>query len=174
MADDRSGGIKQFMFRAEAGAMGGLIAAVAVAVLFFVQGAVEMHPFSVPLNLASGFFGDTTAVVGDLGRLRGNIVLGGELLGYTILHLLAFGVAGAGAVFVLSGTAFWPSVFGGALYGGLSCTGLLYVARWTAGTPVALDVIGLPKVLLVNGFAGLIIGASLYLAERSRRLDPEP
>ena len=165
MTDNRRGSTMRFLLRAQTGAIGGLFAAVAVAVVFFAVGAMHLHPLAVPVNLASGLFGDTNQASGGLSQLDADVIIGVEVLAYTALHLLVFAVVGAGAVFVLRGASFWSNVLGGAVYGGVAYTSLRYLIGWIADTPLALDLLGLPRVLLVNGLAGTIIGAFLYLAE---------
>jgi len=162
-------GIRRLLLRAEAGAAGGLIAAVAVAAVFFLRGALQLHPLSVPADLASGLFGNANGASAPTNTLGSNIVLGVEILGYSIVHLLAFAAIGVSAAFILSGSRFWTSVLSGAGFGAVTCTGLLYTVRLVAGTPVALDVVGLPRVLMVNALAGAIIGMSLYIAEHGEQ-----
>jgi len=162
--------IGAFLLRAESGTAGGLIAAVVVAVLFFVQGAITLHPLSVPAGLASGLFGGAdSSGTGFFGRAGTDVAMGFEVVAYTVVHLLVFAAVGASAVLVVDSSTFWRSVIGGIAYAGATCTGLLYLVRWTVSTPVALDVVGLPRVLMANAVAGAIIGVSLHLAERETR-----
>ncbi|MGH7582314.1 MAG: hypothetical protein ACREL5_03700 [Gemmatimonadales bacterium] len=160
----------RFLLRAEAGAVGGLVGAVAVALLFFFERAIHLHPLAVPTALASGFLGGASGASsgsGMLGGVSSDLVIILEMLVYTVVHLLTFAAVGFSAVFVVDGSRFWTSLWGGAAYAGVTCTALLYLVRWIAGTPVALDVVGLPRVLLANVLAGAIIGVALYTAEHS-------
>lgn len=167
-AANRRRAIARFQRRAEAGAVAGFLAAVAVAVLFFIGGALRLHPLSVPGALASGLFGGAVSGSKALGPVGSLVVFGVELveiLAYTALHLLAFAAVGAAAAFVLDVSELWTSAAGGAAFAGVTCTGLMYLAGSVAATPLALDVLGLPRVLLTNALAGAIIGLSLYLTE---------
>lgn len=157
--------LKRFLLRAEAGAAGGLIGAVVVAALFLIKGAIHLHPFAVPAALTSELFGKVTSSSGTSDWLASDLVLGLDVLVYTALHLLTFAVVGVGAACFLDGSNFWKSVGVGALYAGVTCTGLLYIASGIAGTPIAVDVLGLRSVLLANLLVGAIIGAALYVVE---------
>lgn len=157
----------RFLLRAEAGAVAGLLGGIAVAALFFVQGAIHLHPLAVPSELASGLFGGAANNPGSTSGLGSDVVSVLKTLEYTIAHLLAFAAVGVSAAFILDGSRFWTSVWGGAAYVGAVCTGLLYAVSWIAVTPVALDVLGLPQVLLANMLAGAIIGTALYMAAHS-------
>jgi hypothetical protein len=142
--------------------------------LFFLEGALRLHPFSVPAALASGLFGGGGSGPGTVAPAGSLIVAGVELLeilGYTVLHLVAFAAVGAVAAFVLDVSAMWTGALGGAAFAGVTCTGLMYLVRWVVGTPVALDVLGLPRVLLTNALAGAVIGISLYLTEHHEPRD---
>jgi len=162
----RTGNLKHFLLRAEGGAVGGLIGAVAVALLFFLEGAIHLHqPLAVPSALTSAWFGGAGAGSGPGTGLVSDIVIVLQFLVYTIVHLFAFTAVGASAALVLDGSAFWRSVATGAVYVGAACTTLLYIASWIADAPVALDVLGLQRVLLANMLAGAIIGIALYVVE---------
>jgi hypothetical protein len=153
--------------RVEAGAAGGLLAGIAVAALFFVQGAISLHPFTVPASLASGLFSGGSGGPVTMSQPAAFLVLLLEVLAYTALHALAFVAIGAIAGLVVNGQTLWSSAFSGAAFSTAACTGLLYLAGWFFDAQVALDVLGLPRVLLVNAAAGVIIGTSLHLSNRS-------
>ncbi len=161
----RTTGLARFLLRAEAGAVGGLIGAIAVALLFFLDGAIHLRPLAVPAALTSGLFGAATNnPVGTNGVVPDAINIL-EMAEYTVAHLLTFAAIGISAAFVLDGARFWKAVWSGAAYVGVTGTGLLYIVSWGIGTPVAVDVLGLPRVLLANGLAGAIIGVGLYAVE---------
>ncbi len=167
MTSPRRQSIARVVVRVEAGAAGGLAAAIAVAILFFVQGAISLHPFAVPVSLASGLFSGANGGQAAIGQPQSFIVLTLQMLAYTVLHLLAFAGVGAMAGLIVRSATFWRSALGGAAFATVACTALLYLARWFLGAPVAVDVLGLPRVLLVNAAAGAIIGTALYLGEQS-------
>jgi hypothetical protein len=156
----------RFLRRLEAGVVAGLFAGVAVATLFLMDGAVHLHPLSVPISLASSLLNDGSMPTGPFGQAGAFVLLGIELVAYTVIHLLAFATVGATAALFVDATSFSKSLWGGVAYGSVTCTGLLYAVRWIADTPVALDVLGLRAVLLANAVAGAIIGVVLYLSEK--------
>ena len=147
------------------------MAAVVVAVLFFLEGAIHLHPLSVPAALASGLLGTQSSGPASTNAVTSDVVGILEMLVYTVAHLMTFAAVGISAAFVLDGARFWRSVWGGAGYAAAACTALLYIVRWIAGTPVALDVVGLPRVLLANTLAGAIIGIAIYAAEHGPNHD---
>jgi hypothetical protein len=165
-------GASTLLERAPAGAAGGLTAAIVIAILFFVEGAIHLHPLGVPVALASGMLGGGSSSAGASGQVDSVVILAIQVLAYTVLHLLTFAAVGALAAFVVDASAVWTSVLGGIAYASVAYTGLLYAARWIVDAPVALDVLGLPRVLAANAVAGAIIGIALYLAEHGdvRRL----
>ncbi|HKI95239.1 MAG TPA: hypothetical protein VJ992_08115 [Gemmatimonadales bacterium] len=159
------GGIKRVALRAEAGAAGGLVAAVVVAALFLVDGAIHLHPLAVPEALASGLLGGGNGASGAISQAGSFAVVTVEVTAYTVVHLLTFAAVGATAAFVIDISSFWKGLLGSVAYVGIACTGLLYFVRWMVDTPVALDVLGLPRVIAANAVAGAIIGTALYLGE---------
>lgn len=74
-------------------------------------------------------------------------------------------MVGAAAAFVVDASAFWKSMLGGIAYASVAYTSLLCAARWIVDAPVALDVLGLARVLVANAVAGAIIEVALYQAE---------
>lgn len=155
----------RFLRRAVAGAVAGTLGGVGVALFFLVEGAVHLQPFSVPVRLASGLlgwssFGLDTPLGADLASFG---VLGEEVLVYTVIHLVTFAVLGAIAAFLLEVRSFWKSLWGGVVYGGIVCTGVLYASRWMAVTPVTLHDLGVRSVIFANAMAGAILGVGLHL-----------
>ena len=155
--------------RVEAGAAGGLVAAVTVAAFFFVQGAINLHPLSVAVALASGLLGGASRDPGATSQMISFVVVPLEIIAYTVVHVLVFAVVGATAALVVNVSPFWQGLAGAVAYTCVVCTGLLYLARWFVGAPTALDVLGLPRVLLANALAGVVIAAALYLGKQSDR-----
>lgn len=174
MTGRRRRGIMRAINRVQAGAVGGLLAGIAVAALFFIQGAITLHPLSVPESLASGLFSGGSGDPVAMSQPWAFIVLILQILAYTALHLLAFTAVGASAALAVNGSTFRGSALGGAAYAAVACTALLYLARWFIEGPVALDVLGLPRVLVVNAAAGVIIGTSPYLGEQTFARETEP
>ncbi|MEO7157532.1 MAG: hypothetical protein ABI039_08230 [Vicinamibacterales bacterium] len=157
--------LQRHLLRVEAGAIGGLIGAVAVALFFFVQGATHLHPLAVPSALTSAWVGGVSGSSAAAARVGSDAVNILQVLVYTVLHLVAFAVVGMSAAFALDGSRFWRSVWGGAAYVGGACTALLYIVSWITDTPLAPQVLGLGRVLFANMLAGAIIGVALYMVE---------
>ena len=155
----------RFLRRVAAGAAAGTIAGIAVAVFYFVVGAVRLQPFVVPVTLSSELLraGNIAATAGEAARLASLESLGAQVVTYTVLHLLIFAVVGVVAAFILDLRSFWLSLLGGAAYGSVACTALLYASGWIAATPIAVHSLGLRSVLLANAMAGGVLGLALHL-----------
>jgi hypothetical protein len=162
--------------RAATGAEAGLLAGGGVAILFLVEDAIQLQPFSTPLALASGVvgFGSVDLHAGLVSQIAGFGALGVTLLAYTALHFLSFAAVGVAAAFVLDVTSFWTSLWSGVAYGTVACTGLLFGGRWIADAPFAPDALGMPSVLLANAMAGAILGIGLHLARSDGEDDGSP
>lgn len=160
----------RFLRRVAVGAKAGLLAGVGVAVLFLIEDAVRLRPLSTPAALASGLL-DGGAAGGLIERLASGGALAAWIMAYTLLHLLVFAGVGVIAAFALEVRSFWRALLGGAVYGSVVCTGFLYGARWIVESPIALDALGVPSVLLANAMAGAILGLALHLEERDPEVD---
>ena len=167
MTELRRRSLVRWVHRVQAGAAGGLVAGGVVAAFFFLVGAIDLHPLAVPASLASGLFGGGGAAPGVASPPESFVVLAVEMLAYTAIHLLAFTGVGASAGMAVKASTFWRTLLSSTLYVTVACTGLLYLAGWFVATPVAVDVLGLPRVLLANAVAGTVIGTALYLQEQS-------
>ena len=102
-----------------------------------------------------------------IGRRPALVVLAVEMLAYTAIHLPAFTGVGASAGMAVKTSTSWRTLLSSTLYVTFACTGLLYLAGWFVATPVAVEVQGLPRVLLANAVAGTVIGTALYLQQQS-------
>lgn len=161
--------VTRLVHRLEAGAAGGIAAAVAIAALFFMEGAVDLHPLSAATSLATGLLGGGSGGSGAASQVGSYVIVPLEMAAYSVVHLLAWVAIGVTAAFVVKASAFWTSLAGAVAYTCIAGTGLLYLVRWFADAPVALDVLGFPRVLLANALAGAVIGTALYLGEQSDR-----
>lgn len=164
----------RFYQRAALGAEAGLLAGAGVVLLFLVQDVFHLAPLSTPEALSSGLFGpegyqyDT----GLLAQASGLVGYGIRLVAYTLLHFLAFAVLGIGAAFVLSGTSWLGALTGGALYGVTACSAVFYGSRLVMDTPVLMESVGIPSILVANTVAGVILGGGLYLGRTTTGADP--
>jgi len=150
--------------RVAAGMKAGLLAGIGVAFLFLVEDAFRLRPLATPAVLASGLL-EGGAAGALIERLAAGGALAGWIVTYTLLHLVVFAGVGAAAAFILEVESFWKALLGGAVYGSVVCTAFLYGAQWIVETPIALDALGLPSVLLANAMAGTILGLALHLEQ---------
>lgn len=151
--------------RAALGAEAGLLAGTGVALLFLIQDSVTLAPLSTPEALASTLFGPVGYSMDDglVAQAVGMAVYGFRLLSYTLLHFLAFALLGVGAAFALRGVSWLASLGGGALYGLTACSAVFYGTRLVLESPVMLEQLGVPSVLIANVVAGTIMGGGLHL-----------
>jgi len=157
----------RFIERAAGGAEAGLVTGAAVALFFLFEDAVHLQLLATPSALAGGFVGPTgTEMDGStVARVAAFGVLSVRVLLYTMAHFVAFALVGIAGAFLLKTSAFWTCLAGSVAYGATVCTGLLYASWWVAPSPVALDALSLPTVLLANAMAGAVLGIGLHLAQ---------
>ena len=155
--------------RAALGAEAGLLAGAGVALLFLVQDSVSLAPMSTPEALATTLFGPVAFSMDDglVAQAAGMAVYGFRLLSYTLLHFLAFSLLGVGAAFALGGASWLASLGGGALYGLTACSAVFYGTRLFLESPVMLEQVSVPSVLIANVVAGTIMGGGLHLVSSS-------
>ena len=136
------------------GVVGGLLAAAAVAVWFFLIDAIGGHPFATPLRLGesvASFFGGTGG---------GSAV--SYVLGYTLFHVLAFMLSGVIVSAVVNGAESEPSLLFGLL--------ILFVAfelGWYGLTAIlsreeAYGSLAWYQVMVANLIAATTMGVYLY------------
>ncbi len=77
---------KRHLLRVEAGAVGGLIGAVAVALLFFLEGAIHTRPLTVPAALTSAWVGGVSGSSAAASGLGSDAVTILQMLVYTVVH----------------------------------------------------------------------------------------
>lgn len=155
----------RFYQRATVGAEAGLMAGAAVILLFLVQDVVQLAPLATPEALATSLFGPAgfqydTGLLSQAGAVA---VFGVRLISYTFLHFLAFAALGIGGAFALSHASWAASLMGGGAYGLTACTAVFYGSRLVMDTPVLLEGVGLPAILVANTVAGVVIGGGLHL-----------
>jgi len=157
----------RFLRRVATGAQAGVLAGVAVAGFYLIEGVVRLHPFAVPVTLSSELLRASNVGMdpGNAARVASFGSLGAQVVTYTVIHLVTFTVVGIAAAFILDVGSFWKTLFGGIAYASVVCTALLYASGWVAATPVALHSLGLPSVLLANAMAGGVLGLVLHLQQ---------
>lgn len=148
------------------GIVGGLLAAAAVALWFFILDLIAGHPFGTPIRLGTSvasFFGGTGGASGTL-----------YVLGYTIFHVVAFCLAGVVMSAVVNKAEDEPSLLFGLL--------ILFVAfeiAWYGMTAIlarrdAYGPLAWYQVMVANLIAALTMGYYLFrrhpmLAARASR-----
>lgn len=154
------------------GAEAGILAGVAVVLVFLAGDVLHLAPVETPTLLAAELFGVRVngAESGLIASTVELAVTGFRLLAYTVLHFCAFALVGVAGAFILGTTSLGASIAGGTLFGGTACSAIFYGCRWIAGdTPVVMEGVAAPTVILANCLAGAILGSALYLVRR-----PEP
>lgn len=139
------------------GAVAGIVAGLAVIVVFFIYDAVRVAPLATPFELAGVLFGVEGPGMGLSGRERLATIAAAlfRLLAYTGFHLVVFAVLGAAAVWLFNRLSIPWSLVTGALYGLVVCTAVLYAAFWFVWTGVSAP--SLTGVLLANAVAGMVL-----------------
>ena len=158
--------------RCAQGAEAGVIAGAAVALLFLFLDFVHLTPLATPEALSAGLFTPSgyaydTGLVAQAASMVGT---GFHLLTYTVLHIGTFAVLGVAAAFVLGNAGWAGSLVGGMFFGLTVCTGVFWLSRDLLSTPVVMESVTLPSLLVANTIAGAILGAGIYLA---RMPDPD-
>ncbi len=149
------------------GAEAGILGGIAVAAIFFVGDVVHMAPLSTPTALGRTFFGPGgTQMSGAMpdGALA-MAVFAGNLVAFSVLHLLTFAFLGIGAVVLFNAMHWRLTAVSGALYGLLVCSAVFYLSL-TLGAGALME--GLPGPLAVgvaNGVAGGLIGGGVQFMQ---------
>lgn len=168
---DRAGRMKVYD-RCAQGAEAGVIAGAGVALLFLFLDVVHLTPLATPEALSAGFFTPSgyTYDTGLMAQAASIVGTGFHLLTYTVLHFGTFAVLGVFAAFLLGNVGWAGSLVGGMVFGLTVCTGVFWLSRDLVNTPVVMEAITVPSLLVANTIAGAILGAGVYLA---RMPDPE-
>ena len=149
--------------RVAIGCEAGLLAGAVVAGLFFVQDLVRLAPLRTPNALAGDFFGpggqpmDMTLVT----QVTTYVGFVFSVIGYTLLHFLAFACVGVLGAILLRCDCWKNSLVQSGLFGLVTLTAVFYGSRLVAGSPILIDSPGLAGVLGANLIAGLVIGGVL-------------
>jgi hypothetical protein len=162
--------------RAALGAEAGLLAGIGVILLFLVQDSFALAPLSTPEALAGSLFGPRAIPLEDgvLATAASAAVFGAHLISYTLLHFLTFALLGVGAAFVVGGTSWKLSLGAGALYGLTACSAVFYGSRLALDSPVVLDAVGVPSILVANTVAGIIMAGGLTLVRNPGAEETRP
>ncbi len=161
---DRAGRMKVYD-RCAQGAEAGVLAGAGVAVLFLFLDVVHLTPLATPEALSAGFFTPSGYAydTGLMAQAASLVATGLHLLTYTVLHFGTFAVLGVAASFLLRNAGWAGSLVGGMLFGLTVCTGVFWLSRDLVNTPVVMEAITVPSLLVANTIAGAILGAGIYL-----------
>jgi hypothetical protein len=135
------------------GAVGGLAAALVVALWFLGVDLIAGQPFQTPARLADAIIG-------------GEHVPGARLVAvYTVLHFAVFAALGMAAASFLRAVGVAPGLLVGVVFGLVVLTGVHYGALLLTGGRV-LDVLPPLHVVAANLLGGMAMMAYLHLATR--------
>lgn len=151
--------------RCAQGAEAGVIAGAGLALLFLFLDVVHLTPLATPEALAAGFFSPSGYAydTGLMARAASFVGTAFHLLTYTVLHFGTFAVLGMVAAVLLRNAGWAASLAGGTLFGVTVCTGVFWASRQVLDTPVVMEAITVPSLLVANAIAGAILGAGIYL-----------
>lgn len=154
--------------RCALGAEAGLLAGGGVALLFLFLDVVQLTPLATPNALAAGLFHPAGYEydTGLMARLASWVGTGFHLATYTVLHFATFAALGVFAALLLGSLGWVGSLVGGMVFGLTACTGVFVLSRSLLDTPVVMESVSLPALLLANGVAGVLLGAGVYLGRQ--------
>ncbi len=134
------------MRRLKAGLVGGLLAGVMLAVLFFFHDLGQGAPLRTPAFLWGAVFAQ-----GEANPTVGNI------LGYTIIHFIAWAGLGAAAAALMHYVGLPRNLFIGLAYGLSTSSFLFYLGLIRAPDSLVIAAPGWPVVFFGNALAGVVM-----------------
>lgn len=151
--------------RLERGAEAGLAGGLAVAAVFFLGDVLHLEALSTPTALSTHFFGPGGQVINmpEVAGIAGIVTMGGRVVAYSLIHLLAFAALGMGAALLLHGRSWLGMMVGGALYGATACTAVFLAGRLISGSPFVVEPLSPTALILVNALAGAVMGLVLQV-----------
>ena len=150
------------------GAEAGLLAGGGVALLFLFLDVLHLAPLATPNALAAGLFHPAGYEydTGLMTRLATWVGTGFHLATYTVLHFATFAALGVVAALLLGSLGWVGSLVGGLAFGLTACTGVFLLSRSVLDTPVVMESMSFPALLLANGVAGVLLGVGVYLGRQ--------
>jgi hypothetical protein len=154
--------------RCALGAEAGLLAGGGVALLFLFMDVLHLTPLATPNALAAGLFHPAGYEydTGLMTRLATWVGTGFHLATYTVLHFATFAALGVVAALLLGSLGWVGSLVGGLAFGLTACTGVFLLSRSVLDTPVVMESMSFPALLLANGVAGVLLGVGVYLGRQ--------
>lgn len=143
------------------GLQAGGLAGGGVAVLFLANDVVRLAPLRTVAELSGPFRDQPADAVSDGTAFAAVAAVAAAVTLYTVLHFGAFALLGVIATWIVPGRTFWTTLARGALFGGVSCTGVFLVGRAAAGTSLTVASASPVGIVLANVLAGVIMAAVL-------------
>lgn len=158
------------------GIRAGLFAGGIVATTFFVADLARLAPLDTPLTLGASLPGvnflsfDSRLLVEGVAMFS----FGGQLMGITLLHVLAFAALGAVAVLACEACRVPLNWITAGLFGLVGFTLVYLAATWFSGAASVVELPSARSVLLVNLGAGAAMGTYFQVAMKRAARPPRP
>lgn len=150
------------------GIRAGLFAGGVVAVTFFVADLARLAPLDTPLTLGASLPG-LSGLSFDSAMLVQGVALfsfGGQLMGITLVHFLAFGALGAVAVLTCEACGATLNWLTAGLFGLVGFTVVYLAVTWYSGAASVVELPSARSVLLANLAAGIAMGTYYQVAAK--------
>jgi len=148
------------------GIRAGLFAGGIVATTFFVADLARLAPLDTPLTLGTGLPG-LSGISFDSAMLIEGVTMfsfGGQLMGITLVHFLAFAALGALAVLTCEACRVPLNWLTAGLFGLVGFTLVYLAATWFSGAASVVELPSAQSVFLVNLGAGAVMGTYFQVA----------
>ena len=148
------------------GIRAGLFAGGVVAAAFFVADVARLAPLETPLTLGASLHGLSPLSFDSPVLVQGVAIVsfGGQLMGITLVHFLAFGALGAAAVLACETCRVPLNWLTAGLFGLAGFTLVYLVVTWYSGAASVVELPSARSVLLVNLLAGTAMGTYFQVA----------
>jgi len=150
------------------GIRAGLFSGGVVATTFFVADLARLAPLDTPLTLGTSLPG-LSAISFDSALLVESVAMfsyGGQLMGITLVHFLAFAALGVVAVLACEACQVPLNWLTAGLFGLVGFTLVYLAATWFSGAASVVDLPSARSVLLVNLGAGVAMGTYFQVASK--------
>jgi hypothetical protein len=150
------------------GIRAGLFAGGVVATTFFVADLARLAPLDTPLTLGASLHGLSVLTFDSPLLVEGVAMFsfGGQLMGITLVHFLAFATLGAVAVLICEACQVPLNWLTAGLFGLVGFTLVYLTVTWVSGAASVVVLPSVRSVLLVNLGAGVAMGTYFQVAVR--------